>query len=202
MLDIHGTHVSHFPVVELGQVDKLDRNVDRHTKLNVTTMQLLVLHGEAQNANHPKHHSCATVCKHFHIPTKNVGIQIHTPEKVVDPTTSSSTVRSRRRHMTLDEQDDAQGPCKNVHAGQNVSKLVIHQRGLDDAEFCQRQKSNDSDEVRLHSVCSVDGNVPFGSEGSFEFLARKPSLQNEFKSEKTSDHFPGGRIERVGPDCA
>ena len=45
-------------------------------------LELLVLFRKTENANNPEHHSSTAVGEHFHVPTQNVGVQVHTPVKV------------------------------------------------------------------------------------------------------------------------
>ena len=200
VLNVHRAHVSHFPVVEFRQVDELNGDVDCHTELEISSIQFLIFEGKAQDSHDPKHHPGAAVGKHFDIPSENVRVQIHTPIKVVDPTTRRPTVSGGGRHMTLDEQNRTQDPGKDIHAGEDISKLIIDQGGLDDPIVGQPEEGNNRDKVGLETIGCVDGNIPLGGHGSLKEFGGKESLQQELESQKGTNHLPGFRIQRVGPN--
>jgi hypothetical protein len=191
---------THLPVVELGQVDHLDGDIDRHSELEVSTVQILVLLRKAKDAHDPEHHPRTAVGEHLDVPSQNVGVQIESPVEVVDPASGGAAVGGGRGDEALDEEDGAQRPREDVHAGQYVAEFVVHQRGVEDVEVRHGEEGDDGNEVGLHPVRSVHRDVALGCDGRTELATWEEALEEQLEAQEATDHGPRRGIERVRPD--
>ena len=78
-LNVHGAHVPHLPVEELGNVYQLQRNVEEHPECQRSPIDLHVLVREAHCSDAPEHHTPTAVCHEFHVPTEDVRVEVVSP---------------------------------------------------------------------------------------------------------------------------
>jgi hypothetical protein len=127
VLNVHTAHVSHFPVKEFGNVDKLERHIDGHAELQRVTVELHIFVRKAQNSHGPKHHAGTAVGKHFDVPSEYARIEFHAPIVIHNDTAVASRIGGTGCDVALDEQHGTKQERKDIHAAQNISKLVKHQ---------------------------------------------------------------------------
>ena len=199
VLDVHGAEVTGLPVVELEQVDTLQDDRYHHGAGDMAE-HLILLEGVADDAHLPVHQAEAAVGELLHIETEDAGIELSAPEEINDQASVSTRIFGGREGQAFDGEHGAEAESKNVQGRQNITHLIVHLSGSNDAIVSQGKHRNDRDKIALHTVGVIHRNMTGRRGGGLEDLAGYILHENKLKRHERQNHLPRKRVKRGRPD--
>lgn len=191
--DVDAPEIAGLPPEKFGAVDLLKKHRDDH-RVGNEPINLVLLDSVDVGQQSPRHHTEAAVSEYLDIEAKNTRVKLSSFVEVENGVAGGAGVRGRGEIDTLEVEHCAQTEGDETQISNDLKEMIVNDGKVEESAEVSSEEENIGDEVVLHAVGLVDGNMARWGDGTEELLAGEGHLQKGFDDSITADDFPSDHI--------